>query len=563
MRHCPKVLSNWPLLLLIGASFILTLAACWIVPYRMAFGPSGSKYTCFYLPDEATYATRLQPLHQRSNANNTLNGVTDPNAISPLFLERLIRGIVTLFDVDIIKVFWAWRVLFPMAFAIACIVLARSALPRRLPTWTLPLYLSAAAAAFVLLYLGDDLLMAGYPLRYSVSRIPTSIEVLFSLLLAWLFVRFLSDPKFSSGAPLVLGAVLLLYLRPYAAIPWGMMIAACMSMMVLRRTLTLRLALALLGVTILALLPLLLLARLNSSSSAYADMMQRTFYTPFPYSVHPRWLRFLIMAAGLWAFARFAEGRFRPFFHSAAIALAVLPFICGLFSFAAEMVTNDRFVGFYLSVGLAGGMLILARHSSNWKGRAGYRRARRFAFALQGVALLAAVWVARTSLVYEINSPRSPYEYCVEEQRFLPAYQWTRQNTPPGALFLVDDGIDWSQMPLDDRFLKLFYRRMLWNEDFFQVVARRRKVWSDKLQFDAISEQDLLSLYLLQQGTFGLAVPLERYRELFKRFDPSYILWHKNAPGNPPRPRGRSGDLKYAVVYSDAETEIWKIEGLK
>ncbi|HEY3319758.1 MAG TPA: hypothetical protein VGP72_04705 [Planctomycetota bacterium] len=505
----------------------------------------------------------MQPLHAGANAGNILNGVTDANAFSPLFLERIIRGVVTFLDVEILTFFWAWRIALPIVVAILFMILARLCLKRQMRLWSAPLCMAGAAAAFALLHLGEDISMGGFPLRYTTARIPTSIEIPFCLAMAWLFVRFLSVPALSRGVPLAVATIALLYLRPYIAVPWGVMFAACLLLMAAQRQLAWRPALALLGLMAVAVLPLLALNGYNSSSVAYAEMMQRTFYLPYPYSIHHHWLRFLLIALALVLLGQHAGERFRPFFVSAAIALTILPLICGLFLFAAEMLGSDRFAGFYLTILLTALLLVFRQYAESWRGCSGLRRARWYSAGFCALGLSAAAQVGQNSLEHEYNFRHSPYAYTLGDLRFVPAYQWIRQNTPPESFFLVDDGIDWAQMPLDHKFLHEFYRRIIWNEDLFQIVARRRKFWSDKQQFDLISDQELLEVYLLQQGTFGLAVRPEQYRRLFAELKPTHILWRKGTPGTPPIPRGGALVLNCTEIYSDAESAVWRIDGLK
>ena len=67
-----------------------------------------------------------------------------------------------------------------------------------------------------------------------------------------------------------------------------------------------------------------------------------------------------------------------------------------------------------------------------------------------------------------------PYESVDEDLKHVKAYKWVRENTPPDALFLVDDGYDWSGITNTGHTSR--YVQDI-QADVFQIVAKRRRVY--------------------------------------------------------------------------------------
>src|SRR5262249_21227026 len=106
------------------------IASCWIVPWRLAFGPGGSYYTFGYLNDEYNYAQRIQPLLDGATATNPINGVCDSRIHSQFFLEDACRLFITLTGVNVVSFMWAWRLLSPLIIITFAFLLARECMPR-------------------------------------------------------------------------------------------------------------------------------------------------------------------------------------------------------------------------------------------------------------------------------------------------------------------------------------------------------------------------------------------------------------------------------------------------
>ena len=68
---------------LIAVASVATLAACWVIPWRLCLGPHGSFYTFGYVGDEYVYAQRIQSLITGASPLNPINGICDPIIISP------------------------------------------------------------------------------------------------------------------------------------------------------------------------------------------------------------------------------------------------------------------------------------------------------------------------------------------------------------------------------------------------------------------------------------------------------------------------------------------------
>jgi hypothetical protein len=131
---------------LVALCFAFTLAACWVLPWRLGLGPEGSYYTFGYTADEYTYAYRLQPLIAGATATNPINGIGDPQATSQQYLDDLCRWFLTLTGLPTIGFIWVWRVLFPVCLAGMLLLLARICIARPLRAWSVPLGWAAAAA---------------------------------------------------------------------------------------------------------------------------------------------------------------------------------------------------------------------------------------------------------------------------------------------------------------------------------------------------------------------------------------------------------------------------------
>jgi len=540
----------------------LALAACWVVPLRLLSARGDSYYTIGYVGDEYLYAQRLQPLCAGCTPGNPINGIGDATVISPYFLEDLCRLSITLLGWDAPRFFWAWRFLFPLVLLAAMCALACACLRRERRPWSLGLRLAGGAVGFAFLYCAYDLLTA-YPPRHGfLERVPTNIEYILSAVQAALFIRLLDRPSAWRGACVALCGAGLIYIRPYAALPWGLAIGSGLTVLTALRRVPLKTAAASAGILIFALIPLLYVMHHNGQRPVYAEMIARYLNLPAPdasppYAVHHQWPLYLGLAALIAALGRFSS---RPAFnYSCAFALAVLPFGCGLLRASNELLPYDRFGVFYLVAMLAALLLAVGRYSLGWSGHSGWRWARQAQHVLLALAAVGAGYLACSNLTLDFSRyPRGTYASIAADLRFLPAYNWVRENTPPGALILVDDGCEWSQAPRDIAgWRELMNSRMAF-DDLFQMVSRRRPVFAMRLYGNALATADVDALQQLHLGTFGYPVGKDAYTAALKRFKPNYILWRKSAPV--PRGYGRILEQMSRAVYEDEVCVIWRLD---
>ena len=543
------------------AALGLALAACWILPLRLLSSPGGSYYAAGYIGDEYVYAQRLQPLCAGCTPGNPINGIGDPEVISPYFLENLCRQGITLLGWDAPRFFWTWRFLFPLFLLVAVGALACACLPRTRRPWAPGLRLAGGAAGFAFLYCVYDLLTA-YPPRHGfLERVPTNIEYILSAVQAALFIRLLDRPTVGRGAWAALWGAGLIYIRPYAALPWGPALAFGLTVLTVVRRVPLRTSAAALGALSLALIPLLYVVHHNGQLPIYAEMLARYLNLPAPdasppYAVHPHWALYLGLAALIAALARFSR---RPVFnYSCALALAALPFVCGLLKASNELLSYDRFGVFYLVALLGALLLAVGRCSLNWSGHAGWRLAKRVQHAFLALAAVGVAYLAYSNLT--LDFPRyagGTYASVAADLRFLPAYNWVRENTPAGALFLVDDGYDWSRAPRDVAGWRELKNSRMAFDDLFQLVSRRRPVFTMRLYGNALATADVDALEQLQLGTFGYPVDKAAYLAALRRFRPGFVLWRKTAPV--PSGYGTALQQMGRVVYRDEVCEVWQL----
>lgn len=540
-----------------GVVWLAGLGACWIIPCRLALGPESSFYTFGYIGDEYMYAQRIQPLLPGTTVNNPFNGIADPQVISPFILENLCRAVLTCTGLDICVFAWAWRVAMPCVLAGMLALLARACLPRtrgrqecrpyslRRQRRAALLYGVAAAAALPALCLGYDVLTPFPPLQGFIARFPTNIEYPLSVAICVLYVRFFQRRNRESGAALALAGAALVYLRPFAALPWGIAIAAGVLWLMARRQLRLRTGAVAAGVFLGALAPWCVIYVWNSRLPAYRETMARVLGSD-SYAVHPQWLLYCLVGLALAAGGRWLHRRFRPWAWTMGLPLLVLPFVCGRLDIAREM-KYDRLGVFYLVGLLALAMLALGRRSSVWRRRTGSLRAAwRLAWAGLAVALVLAV---ENTLADFHLYPLGPYPFVVADHRYLPAYEWVRKNTAPEALVAVDDGLEVERGPLPGCWLAI--------ADLFALSAKRRVLYTNRMYGCPMPEGDLMALRAIHIGTFHGQVDEAEYRRALGRFRPDYVFWRKDTPI--PRGYGTALRNESQVVYSDDVCEVWQL----
>jgi hypothetical protein len=258
----------------------------------------------------------------------------------------------------------------------------------------------------------------------------------------------------------------------------------------------------------------------------------------------------------------------RLFVAGAAVAMLALPFVCGLLPFASELLQFDRMGSFYLVALLAAAMLIVDARAARWRGHEGQALARRFAMGTLVAAFAANGCLAFGNATYDFAKyPFGPIPSIREDLPLVPAYLWLRDNTAPDSLVLVDDGYDWSvrprRTPAGRPIVSSFSpdgAYLLARDDLFQVVAQRRRPYTERLMTCMLATKDLGQLAYLQRGALGLPVPAEEFYAAVRRFRPTHILWRK---GREPVPRGFGRELqppgRSKVVYQDAVCEVWEL----
>jgi hypothetical protein len=547
------------------AAFVISIASCWIVPWRLAFGPGGSYFTFGYLNDEYTYAQRIQPLLDGATASNPINGICDPGIHSQFFLEDACRAVLTITGINVITFMWVWRLLSPIVIASFMILLARECFPRSRRPWISVQRISASAAALPVLYCLYYAVMEPIPPFSWLNRIPTNVEYLLSAFLIWSYVGFLRNLTLRYGLQLAAGAVAMVYLRFYSAIPWGLAILVAFVYLACTRRTTFRVLSISVIVPAVGLAPWLFILLKNRANPVCAEMMGR-YFGNCAYEIHRKWPIYISTAIALAYLSRVVTSR-RLYLLSSATALLALPFVCGIpASIRDETLRSDRYGCFYLFAVIAAGMMVLSRFSE-MRGRMGMQR------ALWSGIVVIVLSVLSSGVVGTINWQHNLFDYqpgelasIVEDRVYFRGYDWVREHTPSSALFLVDDGFNWSNAPADDKELHDLLLLFQCNNDLFQIIARRKRVYTDLMYGNALSNADMSALGTLQRGTFGYPVLKSSYVEALKRFQPGYIFWRKRTPvivqtAPPAVPRGLGVTLKQMseVVYSDDVCEIWKI----
>jgi hypothetical protein len=560
--------------LLVAVAFAAALFSYWSIPLKLAFGPGGSYYTCCYIPDELYYIQRAEPLIAGTGATNTINGLRDPAVISPYYLEDLCRAFVSITGIHVITFVWAWRILFPLVMAMLLFLIARECLPRSSGT---TLQFASAALTLVLIPCCYDL-VTDYPVpQLFINRVFTNAEYPLSLLIALLTLRLLRRPTAWRGISLSLASAAATYFRIYLALAWCVPVILATLLLLLKRRLSLRNGCLMLGSLVVTLLPWVWINSIDKRSPAFEEMLLRTFEDT-PYQIHPHTMLYLSIALLLVIAGKFVAGRFRLFCFSSALAMAAFPFVSGIFWFNAEIVLYDRFGAFYwiaLSCAVIAGIATLAASRAL---RRNATRRNTIIAAASSIGLCAAGGIAyhNYSFQYDVNSIKHVTNFTPKtpgDSQFVAAYDWIRSNTPGDALFLNDDGYDWSLVGLQrDASGNMIISEaapdgtsMRGKSDLFQIVAHRRQVFSEILIGSALSTGDYFALLFLQRGTFGYPLDAATYKNLLKQFRPSYILWRKK-PIYPtqqpaPVPRGYGAQLKAfcTTVYVDDACEVWKI----
>jgi len=550
--------------LLIAASLVAllgALCACWVIPFRLRFQAPGCEYTFGYVGDEYNYAQRVQPLIPGTTASNTINGIGDPRIISPFFLDDLCRLLVTAIGLEITSFIWIWHAATPVVLAAVLFWMARASIPAGREPWALPLTLALAAAALPALFCTYDLVTVFPPLQGFLNRFPTNIEYPLAGALVCALLSFLQRPSAGRGVLLALLSASLVYLRPFAVLPWALTVTGCVLFSTFKRETPLRVLGVLAGIFLAALLPWLWILLHNRGLPVYQQMIMRWFPSE-PYRLHPRWPLFLALAALLAGTALLLTHWRRWVALASAAVMLALPFLPGLLSQSVQLTSFDRFGCYYLVALVSVALLAVGEHASRKPSLWTRKFCSRAVVCLAVLSLALSGVLAARNLSFDFAAGPGPYGYAVQELQYLPAYRWVAEHTPPDCFFLLDDGCDWSQAPLDEKALLEWQRSLMTDEDLFPLVARRRRVYSNWLYGAAISHQDLEDLAVLQRGTFGLrGIEPGAYKRVLKKLLPQYIFWRRTAP----IPRGYAKNLQplSEILYSDPVCEIRRLNYFK
>ncbi|HEY3320062.1 MAG TPA: hypothetical protein VGP72_06330 [Planctomycetota bacterium] len=568
--------SHWTLLGI--AVCLAALAAALVVPVRLARWPVAPYYAVGYLADEYAKIERIDIPPDGASPSNVYNHFGESKGYSPLLVDSACQSFLRLTGMNIFAFFWLWRALFPVALLTALFWFMRTALGRRRRVYGSALHVVAAGCGLALLYLLTHLLVDrlydysnGYtPIFLFLNRIPSNLEFILSLVVLTLYLRFLARPVMREGIVLALAGAATVYLRPYAALPWGIAIALGMAWLLCRRQLPPRVGLTMLALFVIALVPLGAISAWNATSPAYRDQMRRIFEMPEgAYCIHAHWKLFLALAATLAVLSRLVRGPARVLVVTGSLALAVLPWICGLTPVAKELLLGDRFGCFHTVLLIAGCVLALESRAASWSGRAGLFRARRWTGALGGLGLAAAIATAAFSCSFPLGGKVHVYHphFLTRDQLSFRTYSWIQQNTPKDSVFLVDDGYDWSQVSPAHEF-DLMLPFWFSHRDLFHSLARRQRVFCHDMWQQALTDEDCKSLQRLHAATFGFCCERSTYLSLLQKYHPTHVLWRKyppvfEDPHSVAVPRSENGRLLQSCsqrVYADLYTEVREID---
>lgn len=562
-----------------AAAFAVALAAilaCWAIPFRLATDEGHGWYTFGYSSDEYAYSQRIDVLPAGASDGNVFNHVSDPNVISPYFLDRLLRGFLNVTGMGVIAFFWTWRFLFPVGLLAACIAISSVCLRRH--SWSSPLAVCAGSAGLLGVYLTHYVLidhltvyflgMDYVPIFMMLNRLPANVEFLLGGFFIWSLLRWCRRGSTSAAVIMCLAVATAFYLRPYLALHASVAMTLTVGWMLVCRKISLRECVVPTLVFAAAMAPWLYILLHNRHLPAHVDQMARMFLHPFPYMVHPLWYLYVIIAAGVLAAVRWIDRWGRVAIASCAVSLCALPFYAGLTPVAREMLSNDRFSCFYLPLVLATVVLLAAGRMQAWRGRtlaSRFHRTLAVTTTLAAIAVAAVLWI---SLRFQFETPFHP-AFVQRDQRYFQAYEWVRTHTPEDALFLVDDGFDrTSGLATEFDQTMAMTRLTFFHFDFFSHIARRQRVFAELEYVYYLSEPDLTELTTLHWGTFGLMVNGKAYVEALKRIRPGFILWRKTPPIFQPDailavPRGKYGERlqQFATtVYNDEYCQIWQMD---
>ncbi|HEY3321118.1 MAG TPA: hypothetical protein VGP72_11680 [Planctomycetota bacterium] len=556
--------SAWSASLTAVLALAVGWAACCVIPLRLRFGPDGSPYTFGYIGDEYLYAQHVQPLIAGTTTANILNGLGPTRVVPPLYLELLLRGAVTHLGIDVVSLLWTWRYLMPAFLFISIGLLVRTCLARwrRREVRTLDLALTAATGSA--LYLVYDLLVPFPPWGGCLNRFPSAIEFPLSIAIVMLWIGLLRRPTGRGLMALAALGAATVYLRPYAAVGWGLATSLSVLELGWRKRLASRDLLKGVGVFALLMTPWVIVEVWNTGLPEYRETVVRfthgASWRNYPL-VHSAWGRYIGFALGLLFVSFRAAEWWRGIAVWSGLVLVVLTFTCRFLPMASQFMDFDRLSCFYLVAALAALLLLCGDCLACGRGRALQMAVRRWALRLGVFAVFAGVVLAWRNSVGDFSRyPFGPYRHIVAEQRMLPGYKWLRENTPPGTLCLVDDGLPWSEAAGNDP--ATIQKLLLENTtlaDLFQLVAQRRRVASFALLMEFIPKALVRQLGALQLGTLGYPECDDAtYLHLLDKIRPGYVFWRRTHPF--PLAQGVLLLPLRTIVYRDEFCEIWRLD---
>jgi hypothetical protein len=306
----------------------------------------------------------------------------------------------------------------------------------------------------------------------------------------------------------------------------------------------------------------------NKDFLEYQQVMGRNFLE-HPYSVHPCYILFMALGLAVTGCGGFLlKGRSRRLIVSLGVTLLALPFFSGIpVTLRRELLGFDRFGFFYLIVIVATLLMLLRRYRQSSKSVLGFfvkpTKPTKPTWGLSLAALSLSSFVLAYNSTYDFKQLYdAPYTQAVSETRYLKGYHYLADHTPLSAWVLVDDGADWSKIPIGDVQSEARLSHQYWREDLFSIVARRKRYSHIRLYGSFLSDQKLKHIRVFQRMTFGLEISNQKdsnalYALLFNEFKPEYIFWRREERV----PRGQGLVLKSCadVVYTDEHCEIWKL----
>lgn len=540
----PRALkANRGILILTCLLLLGTLAVVWIVPLRMALGKDNSYFAYALIEDEPRYADCIQPLLSGATRTNPTNGFGDNRYLSPFFLEDLLREVLSITGIHVITAYWLWRFIFPVLILISFYLLLKDALPANCKTLSPLQILVFALFSTAILYLEPLCFFHHSPVHGWLNRIPTNIEFLLSIHMAWHYCRFLQQSSVSRSAMLSVQFALLVYLRLYAAIPWAIVLGIAVVVKLARRQIPYASVLAAGVALVIALTPWVFVVVSNKALPIYTEIATRFFgQTRWRLHYYTEW--YIGLAAVFILFALRARFEVRLTAVACGLTIAAIPFLCGFLPFGREVIAYDRFSSFYIVAFLTVLTQRLAPfaegnvQTTSWVASAG------IIFAVVGLKFYGQMEYKKEGL--------TAYSKIAEDIPAVTAYQWIEKSTPGDALFVCGDVSSQKR-----RFTSV---RDTINQSpltLFSVIAKRRMLFNGRICVSPISDSELMECANLNVEVFGNSSKGDDLLSGLRSRGVTNILYRKSQAASPNLHPALHGFLE--EVYSDEHCQIWRI----